>query len=904
MTPAQRSARAATAEQRRLEESEARRADWKHWGPYLAERAWGTVREDYSPDGEAWRAFPHEHARSRAYRWNEDGLAGVCNRFQNACLAVALWNGQDRMLKERLFGLDGDQGNHGEDVKEYYWYLDSTPTHSYLKMLYRYPQVAYPYEALVRESERRNRHDPEYELTDALREAFVAGRYFDVYVEYAKASEEDLLCRITVHNRGPEAAPVHVLPHLWLRNTWAWTNRPDPQRPPPRLRGAREGKGGAGGAAVELTDRHLGQRWWWVEGAAPSDVLFTENDSNAELLFDAPSRTPYVKDAFHRYLVDGERSAVNPAREGTKACAVRQAMVPPGGTFVVRHRLADAPHAAPFADFDAVFAERLVEADAFYDAVHAPHLDADARQVQREALAGLMWTKQFFHYGVDLWLRGDPAPPKPPAVRKQGRNAGWEHLYALDVHAMPDAWEYPWFAAWDTAFHTLPIALIDPEWAKRQLILLLREWYMHPNGQIPAYEWNFGDVNPPVHAWAAWRVYKIDRNLTGKADTDFLERVFQKLLINFTWWVNRKDRDGRNIFQGGFLGLDNIGVFDRSKPLPTGGHIEQADGTAWMGMYCLNMLAIALELASTRPAYEDVATKFFEHFISIAHAIDDMSGEGVSLWDARDGFYYDVLHLPDGRHKHLRIRSFVGLIPLFAVETIEPELLERLPRFKARMDWFVKYRPHLVRDIASLTAPGEHGRRLLSILDRQKLMRVLPQVFDEAHFLSDHGLRSLSRWHAAHPYVWWGDHENHAVAYEPGESTSWMFGGNSNWRGPVWFPVNYLMVESLEKYAHYYGDALTVRVPGGPGPEDDRRLTLAEAAADLGQRLCRLFLPDAEGRRPALGPDPLFRDDPHWRRHPLFYEYFHGDTGAGLGASHQTGWTALVAKLLQRYPPG
>ncbi|MCA9558458.1 MAG: glucosidase [Myxococcales bacterium] len=900
MTPPARPARAATAEQRRLEDSEARRADWKHWGPYLAERAWGTVREDYSPDGEAWRAFPHEHARSRAYRWNEDGLAGVCNRFQNACLAVALWNGQDRMLKERLFGLDGDQGNHGEDVKEYYWYLDSTPTHSYLKMLYRYPQVAYPYEALVRESERRNRHDPEYELTDALREAFAAGRYFDVYVEYAKASEEDVLCRITVHNRGPEAAPVHVLPHLWLRNTWAWSDRPDPRRPPPRLRAAPQGKGGG---AVELTDRHLGKRWWWVEGVAPSDVLFTENDSNAELLFDAPSRTPYVKDAFHRYLVDGERSAVNPAREGTKACAVREAMVPPGGTFVVRHRLADVPHAAPFADFDAVFAERVAEADAFYDAVHAPHLDDDARQVQREALAGLMWTKQFFHYGVDLWLRGDPAPPKPPPARKQGRNAGWEHLYALDVHAMPDAWEYPWFAAWDTAFHTLPIALVDPEWAKRQLILLLREWYMHPNGQIPAYEWNFGDVNPPVHAWAAWRVYKIDRNLTGRADTDFLERVFQKLLINFTWWVNRKDRDGRNIFQGGFLGLDNIGVFDRSKPLPTGGHIEQADGTAWMGMYCLNMLAIALELASTRPAYEDVATKFFEHFISIAHAIDDMSGEGVSLWDTRDGFYYDVLHLPDGRHKHLRIRSFVGLIPLFAVETIEPELLDRLPRFKARMEWFVKYRPHLVRDIASLTAPGEHGRRLLSILDRQKLMRVLPQVFDEAHFLSDYGLRSLSRWHAEHPYVWWGDHENHAVAYEPGESTSWMFGGNSNWRGPVWFPVNYLMVESLEKYAHYYGDALKVHVPGAPGVEDDRRLTLAEAAADLGQRLCRLFLPDADGRRPALGPDPLFRDDPAWRRHPLFYEYFHGDTGAGLGASHQTGWTALVAKLLQRYAP-
>ena len=879
---------AQTAEHRRLADAEARTADWKNWGPYLAERAWGTVREDYSPDGEAWPYLPHDHARSRAYRWNEDGLAGVCNRFQNACLAVAVWNGHDAILKERLFGVDGDQGNHGEDVKEYYWYRDATPSHSYLDMRYRYPQVAYPYEDLVAESQRRTRDEPEYELTDALRAVFEQGRFFDIDVTYAKASPEDLLCRITVHNRGPEAAPIHVLPHLWLRNTWSWGY----DRERPRLHGIADD-------TVSLSGRHLGTRWWWVEADSPAFVklLFTENDTNNQRLWGSPNDTPYVKDAFHRAVIQGEVDAVNPERAGSKACAHVVATVPAGGSFEVRVRFADVQHAAPFADFAAVMGERLSEADAFYEAIHPAGLDDDSRRVQRQAFAGLLWSKQFFHYGVELWLEGDPKPPKPAPARRTGRNSGWEHLYALDVHAMPDAWEYPWFAAWDTAFHTLPLALVDPEWAKRQLILLLREWYMHPNGQIPAYEWNFSDVNPPVHAWAAWRVYKIARDVQGYADTDFLERVFQKLLMNFTWWVNRKDSDGRNIFQGGFLGLDNIGVFDRSKPLPGGGHIEQADGTAWMGMYCLNMLAIALELARTRPAYEDVATKFFEHFVAIAHAIDDLSGKGESLWDERDGFYYDVLHRPDGNHQHLRIKSFVGLIPLFAVETLEPDLLARLPRFRARMNWFVKYRPHLVEDIASLTEPGEGGRRLLSILNRDKLLRVLPQVFDQAHFLSDFGLRSLSRWHGEHPYVRGSGRDEHRVSYEPGESSSWMFGGNSNWRGPVWFPVNYLMVEALEKYDHYYGDTLKVQVPTGAGAP----MNLGDAAAQLSHRLCALFRRDANGERPALGPDPLFRDGAQWREDPLFYEYFHGETGQGLGASHQTGWTALVAKLLQRY---
>ncbi|GIK43225.1 MAG: glucosidase [Chloroflexota bacterium] len=884
-----------TAEHCRLADSEKRQSDWKNWGPYVSERAWGTVREDYSASGDAWDYFTHDHARSRVYRWNEDGLGGVCNRFQNICLAVALWNGRDPILKERLFGLSGPEGNHGEDVKEYYFYLDSTPTHSYMKMLYKYPQVEYPYAWLVDENRRRGRTTPEFELIDALHDAFAAGRYFDVFIEYAKADQEDILCRITAVNRGPEPAPLHILPHLWYRNTWSWGHNPAR----PELRAIDFG-------TVHAEQRHLGDRWWHVTGLGALQnlplqeaafLLFTENDTNTERLFGVPNASPYVKDGIHQAVVHGRLDRVNPACTGTKVAAHFRAMVAPGETAVVQVRFTNIPLDTPFDDFEPVFAQRIQEADEFYAAIQAPTLSEDERRIQRQAFAGLLWSKQFYHYGVQLWLDGDPASPPPPASRKYIRNMEWSHLYNLDVLSMPDKWEYPWYAAWDLAFHCIPLAMIDPELAKRQLILLLREWYMHPNGQIPAYEWTFSDVNPPVHAWAAWRVYKITRNVTGRADLTFLERVFHKLLLNFTWWVNRKDAEGNNIFQGGFLGLDNIGVFDRSKPLPTGGFIEQADGTAWMGMYCLNMLAIALELARHDRAYEDVATKFFEHFIYIANAIGNL-GDGFSLWDEEDGFFYDVLHLPNGRHVPLKIRSLVGLIPLFAVETLEPDLLEKLPRFRQRMEWFLEYRPKLVQNIASLTAPGEGGRRLLAIADRPKLELILPRMLDPAQFLSDYGLRALSKRHATEPYYFNANGQVHIVHYEPAESSSGLFGGNSNWRGPIWFPVNFLMVESLQKYHHYYGESLKVELPRYSG----RWVNLDEVATDLSRRLMGIFRRDeANGaRRPVFGGIDLFQTDPHWRDYLPFYEYFHGDNGAGLGASHQTGWTALVAKLIQQ----
>ncbi|NCP29658.1 MAG: glucosidase [Armatimonadetes bacterium CG_4_10_14_3_um_filter_66_18] len=876
-----------TAEQERLADSASRIADWKNWGPYVSERAWGTVREDYSGDGSAWDHFPHDQARSRAYRWNEDGLGGVCNRFQNICLAVALWNERDPILKERLFGLTGEQGNHGEDVKEYYFYLDSTPTHSYMKMLYKYPQVEFPYRLLVEENARCGRADPEFELIDAIPDAFAENRYFDVVIEYAKADEEDLLCRITATNRGPEAAPLHVLPQLWFRNTWAWGRG----RSRPELQTVGEG-------TVHVTHKHLGERWWYCQTSdgGKSALLFTENETNAERLFDSPNRTPYVKDGIHEAVVHGLTDRVNPAQVGTKAAGHFHRLVASGQSFSVGVRFAEAPQGSPFEGFETVFAQRQREADEFYEAVQCAKFTEDERLVQRQAFAGLLWSKQFYHYSVALWLNGDPGQPRPPASRKRERNSEWTHFHALDVLSMPDKWEYPWFAAWDLAFHCLPLALVDPEWAKRQLILLLREWYTHPNGQIPAYEWNFGDANPPVHAWAAWRVYKIDRNVTGKTDTVFLERVFHKLLLNFTWWVNRKDPHGRNIFQGGFLGLDNIGVFDRSAPLPTGGHIEQVDGTAWMGVYCLNMLAIALELARTDPAYEDVATKFFEHFVYIASAANTEDGVTTSLWNDEDGFFYDALHAPDGQYIPLKVRSFVGLIPLFAVETLEPDLLERLPRFRRRLEWFLQYRPHLIENLAPLTTPGEGGRRLLSMVDRSKLTRILQSMLDPDEFLSDYGLRSLSKRHDRDFYTFHVDDAAYTVAYEPAESRSDLFGGNSNWRGPVWFPLNYLMIESLQKFHHYYGDGLRAELPQGSG----QPVTLDEVATDLSHRLNRLFLRDGSGRRAVFGDNPYFQTDPHWRDHIPFYEYFHGDTGAGLGASHQTGWTALVAKLLQQ----
>ncbi len=878
-----------TAEHQRLADSEARRADWKQWGPYVSERAWGTVREDYSATGEAWEYFPHDHARSRAYRWNEDGLGGFCNRFQNIVMGVALWNEQDPILKERLFGLTGNEGNHGEDVKELYYYLDSAPTHSYAKMLYKYPQVAFPYTELAAENGRRSRHDPEFELIDALGDAFEQDRYFDVFIEYAKAGEEDILCRITAVNRAADPAPIHILPQLWYRNTWSWgygRSRPELReiRNPISLRNRI--------SEVQTTHRHLGRRWYYVDGGLP--LLFTENETNSERLWGIPNQSPYTKDSINDFVVRGENGRLNPNGVGSKAAAHFQAIVPPGESVTVRVRFTDRENDAPFADFAAAFAQRIRETDEFYAAIQPPNLSDDARNVQRQAFVGLLWSKQFYHYSVELWLNGDP-DGMPPDARRYGRNHDWNHLYNNDIISMPDKWEYPWYAAWDLAFHMLPVAMIDPEWAKRQMILLLREWYMHPNGQLPAYEWAFGDVNPPVHAWAAWRVYKIARNATGRADTDFLEKVFHKLLLNFTWWINRKDADGNNVFQGSFLGLDNIGVFDRSQPLPTGGHLEQADGTAWMGMYCLNMLAMALELARTKPAYEDVATKFFEHFIYIANAINNTCGV-QGLWDEAEGFYFDAIHREDGRHVPLKIRSFVGLIPLFAVETIEPDLLAILPRFKRRMDWFIRYRPDWVEHIHTLTKSGENGRFLLSLVDQQQLQQALGHMLDEAKFLSPYGLRALSKEHEARPYTFTVNGHTHTVAYEPAESSSGLFGGNSNWRGPVWFPVNYLMIESLQKYHHYCGDALQVELPTGSGSY----VNLNEAAGELSQRLTWIFLRGEDGKRPFNGGIPKFQTDPHFRDHILFYEYFHGDNGAGIGASHQTGWTALVAKLIQQ----
>jgi hypothetical protein len=878
-----------TAEERRLAESQTRTTHWRRWGPYLSERQWGTVREDYSPHGTAWDYFPHEHARSRAYRWGEDGLLGISDNHQRLCLALALWNERDPILKERLFGLTGSEGNHGEDVKECYFYLDSTPTHSYMKGLYKYPQAAFPYARLVDENRQRSRHEGELELIDTG--VFDDDRYFDVVVEYAKATTDDLLVRIAVTNRGPDPAPLHLLPTLWFRNTWSW----DHDAEHPRLR-----REGADRALVVVEHSGLGGRYRLDCEGAPA-LLFTENDTNTERLYGVPNPRPYVKDGFHEYVVHGRADAVNPAGEGTKAAAHYRLTIGPGETAVVRLRLAreDEPGGAdrPLDDrFDRLVALRREEADAFYATVIPAKLSDDARRVMRQTLAGMLWSKQWYHYDVRRWLDGDPAQPAPPPERRNGRNRDWPHLYNDDIVSMPDKWEYPWYAAWDLAFHTITLALVDPEFAKQQLVLFLREWYMHANGQIPAYEWAFSDVNPPVHAWAAWRVYKIDRKRTGRADQRFLERVFHKLLLNFNWWVNRKDAEGMNVFQGGFLGLDNIGVFDRSAPLPTGGHLEQSDGTSWMGMYCLNMLAIALELARTNPAYEDVASKFFEHFVHIAHAMDHRGGEAIELWDEEDGFFYDVLHLPDGRHHSLRVRSLVGLIPLLAVETLEADVVDKLPGFKRRMEWFIRNRPEFREHVNDLAQPGGGVRRLLSIVTREQLPRVLKLMLDEGEFLSPFGIRAVSRHHLAHPYVLAVNGHEYRVDYEPAESTTGLFGGNSNWRGPIWFPINYLLIEALQKFDHFYGAGLQVECPTGPG----QSRPLWDVAGDLSRRLVRIFLRDGDGRRPVHGGAEKLQTDPHWRDLVLFYEYFHGDNGAGIGASHQTGWTGLVAKLLQQ----
>jgi len=877
------------AEQQRLEASGDRTEHWKRWGPYVSERAWGTVREDYSAEATPWQYFPHEHARSRAYRWNEDGLAGICDRHQIICFAVALWNGHDPILKERAFGLTNLEGNHGEDVKEYYFYLDNTPTHSYMKYLYKYPQRAFPYANLVAESRRRDRLQPEYELLDTG--AFADDRYFDVFVEYAKASPEDLRCRITIVNRGPDPAPIDVLPTVWFRNTWSWGR--DTGEPVPRLRA---GTRGPDAAIVELETAELGRRVLAAEGEPA--LLFVDNETNASRIFGAARSSRFAKDGINDFIVDGRAGAINPAREGTKAAAHYHAMIAPGETMVIRLRLSDDETGVRGIgrDFDAVFAARIREADEYYAGIIPSTLTPDERSVMRQAIAGLLWSKQFYHYVVRDWLEGDPASPPPPASRLTGRNSDWPQIYNADVISMPDKWEYPWYAAWDLAFHCVPLAVVDPQFAKDQLVLLLREWYMHPNGQLPAYEWEFGDVNPPVHAWAAWRVYRIEKKQSGTGDRLFLERVFQKLLLNFTWWVNRKDAGGANVFEGGFLGLDNVGVFDRSKPLPGGGRLEQSDGTSWMAVYSLNMLAIAMELAHHNPAYEDVASKFWEHFLYIARAMNSMGPGSAGLWNEEDGFFYDVILAPSGDRIPLKVRSVVGLIPLFAVQTLEPQLLERLPAFRTRLEWFIAHRPDLTAHVACMRTRGQGERRFLSIVSREQLIRILAVMLDEREFFSPHGIRALSRRHKDHPYVLQIDGTVHQVEYEPAESASGLFGGNSNWRGPIWFPINYLLVEALQHFHDYFGDDLKVECPTGSGV----MMTLQEVAHELARRLTTIFLRDEGGRRPSAGGVEVLQTDPHWRDYVLFHEYFHGDNGAGIGASHQTGWTGLVARLLQQ----
>lgn len=882
-----------TAEAKRLEESRNRTAHWKRWGPYVSERAWGTVREDYSPYGSAWDYFPHDHARSKAYRWGEDGLAGISDRRQFICFALSLWNENDPILKERLFGLTGPEGNHGEDVKEYYFYLDSTPTHSYMKWLYKYPQAAFPYWQLIQENRNRSRAEPEFELLDTG--IFNENRYFDVTVEYAKAAADDLHVRISVVNRGPDPAPIHVLPVLWFRNTWTW--KPNVEKPKLYRIDPVDTA-----SVVELNHPYYGKRWLYCEDSP--ELLFTENDTNVQRLYNAQNPTPYVKDGINEYVVNHNAGAVNPAQFGTKVSPHYKMVIQPGETKTISLRLTDHQvNRYPLgAEHDHVLAARKQEADEFYSHLISPHLSVDAQNVQRQAFAGMLWSKQFFYYVIEEWLNGDQTQPKPPAERRKGRNKNWAHLYNEDIISMPDKWEYPWYAAWDLAFHCVPLAQIDPDFAKEQLILMLREWYMHPNGQLPAYEWAFDDVNPPVHAWAAWRVYKIEKRIRGVGDRRFLERVFQKLLLNFTWWINRKDAEGNNVFQGGFLGLDNIGVFDRSAVLPTGGHLEQSDATSWMGMYCLNMLAIALELAHDNMAYEDVASKFYEHFLYIANAMNHISNEDIELWSEKDGFFYDVLQLPNGSHFKLRVRSMVGLIPLFAAQTMEADWLKQLPGFRKRMDWFVKNRPELQRNISSVDEEGNIVQQLLSIVNASQLRRVLKVMLNEAEFLSEHGIRSVSRFHLTDPYVLQIGGQEYRVDYDPAESSTGLFGGNSNWRGPIWFPVNYLIIESIQKFHHFFGDDFKVEFPTGSG----NHLNLWEVSVELSRRLTRIFLKDENGRRPVYDMPEMekFQTDPNWQDLVLFYEYFHGDSGRGIGASHQTGWTGLVAKLLSQSGEG
>jgi hypothetical protein len=888
--------RAMNAEQVRLQEARDKNVPWKQWGPYLSERQWGTVREDYSEGGDAWNYFTHDQARSRAYRWGEDGLAGISDDRQRLCFALALWNGQDPILKERLFGLTNSESNHGEDVKEYYFYLDSTPTHSYMKYLYKYPQGPYPYADLVETSARRSRNDYEYELLDTG--VFNENRYFDVFVEYAKSSPDDILVEITIHNRGPVAAPLHVLPTLWFRNRWAW--RTDCQRPTFQRCGDTNKE-----SIVRATESRLGERFLYCEGKPA--LLFTENETNTERIFGTPNSTPYVKDAINNYVVSGVASAVNPAGTGTKVAAHYQVTVQPQQCAVIRLRLANVSpegwskyngHTGqPFGEgFDKTFASRRTEADEFYADITPSTLNPDQANVMRQALAGMLWSKQFYYYDVDRWLDEHGCDPFKAVRKLAPRNDQWHHMYNGDVISMPDKWEYPWYAVWDLAFHVLALTLVDADFGKEQLKLVLREGYIHPNGQIPAYEWNFGDVNPPVHAWSTIFTYRLDKSQRGEGDREWLKSCFQKLLLNFTWWVNRKDRTGRNAFEGGFLGLDNIGVFDRSKPLPTGGYLEQADGTAWMALFSQNLLEIAAELALTDPDYAEMATKFVEHFLWIASSMTNLAG-GTGMWDEEDGFFYDVLRLPDGSAQRLKVRSMVGLLPLCAVTVFDGEFLAKFPEIGERLRRFLRSRPEICAAIHDPEKQGVAGRRIASVVDEGKLRRVLAKMLDENEFFSPYGIRSLSRYHEDHPYVFNVGGEEYRVNYLPAESDTGMFGGNSNWRGPIWMPVNAVIIRALLQYYSYYGDSFTVECPTGSG----RQMNLYQVAEELGRRLTSIFTKDNAGRRPFHGGCEVFQTDPHWRDHLQFYEYFHGDNGAGLGANHQTGWTGIIARILHLF---
>jgi hypothetical protein len=877
-----------TQEEERLASERNRTAYWKRWGPYLSERQWGTVREDYSANGEAWDYFSHDQARARAYRWGEDGIAGISDNHQRLCFAIALWNEQDPILKERLFGLTGSEGNHGEDVKEYYFYLDNTPTHSYMKYLYKYPHTAFPYAQLIEINRERGRKEPEFELLDTG--IFEQG-YFDVFVEYAKNTPEDILIQIKVINRGTESKKLHLLPTLWFRNTWSWDSTLEKSL----IKVFQENNQMS---VLEASHPTLKARWLYCEMAERFSLLFTENETNFERLLNTQNQTAYVKDAINEYLIHNRSDAINPEHRGTKTAVHYPMLIAPGQTQIIRLRLTDSPAlTTPFgSDFDTIFQTRIAQADEFYQRIQPSTLTADERNVQRQAFAGMLWNKQFYYYVMEAWLKGDATQPPPPPERKYGRNHQWIHLFSDDVLSMPDKWEYPWFAAWDLAFHTIPLAIIDPDFAKRQLTRLTREWYMHPNGQIPAYEWEFNDVNPPVHAGAAWRVYQIEQDIYGRDDYHFLERVFQKLLLNFTWWINRQDPEGRNVFEGGFLGMDNIGVFDRSAPLPTGGCIQQADGTSWMGMYCINMLEIALELAQKNSVYEDIASKFFEHFLYISAAMNGIGEDKIPLWDNEDNFYYDVLRLPNGDNVPMKVRSLVGLVPLLAIMTLEPKIFEKLPNFARRCEWFIQNRPDLRDNIACMHSQGVGDRRLLAIAYPDKLRKILKIMLDEAEFLSPYGIRSISKFHEKHPYKFEVDGKLYQVNYEPAESTTDIFGGNSNWRGPIWFPLNYVLVEALLRFYNYFGDEFTVECPTGSG----QWMNLHEVALELSNRLMKIFLKDDVGYRPVFGSSETFQTDPHWKDLILFYEYFNGDNGAGLGASHQTGWTGLVAYLMQR----